>query len=193
MDVSKICLQTFNVSPPISLPPLSERINDIDPYWVHQIVAKDCRGWAGNYYTFEDGSRWAIPGDWNPGDQVLIIYDPEGGFDRWEEDFQQYVPVNIWEFFNITQNQTVRGNCWGFNRNGENGVRVSHFADYYNTVILSNGLTLHVDQAQDQLPVFTNWKKGDVVTTVCNKGSTNPHSLWNPPGPILNDIIVQQN
>lgn len=152
----------------------------IDPHWVHGIIEKDPLYWRSNF-TFEDGTIWTISGveNWNPGDQILITYDPEGGVDQWDYDFKYYYRSSTWEFFNITQNQTARGDCWDTNRNAKNIVKVSAFTNYYNTVLLSNGLILNFEKNKDALPIFVNWKKDDIVMTISKKGNSNQHCLWN--------------
>lgn len=159
---------------------IQERINDIDSRWIHEIIEKEPLYWKSQF-TFEDETTWTILSveNWNPGDLILITYDPEGGVDQWDFDFKQYYRTNMWEFFNLTQNHTARGNCWMFNKDAENIVKISGFTNYYHTVILSNGLVLSLKQDKDVPPIFINWKKDDIVMTICKKGEGNPHCLWN--------------
>jgi hypothetical protein len=182
LNFALLILSSFAVAAQTEMPRemkgIQVSITDLDPRWIHETIETDPQYWRSTF-TLEDGTIWTTCENWNPGDLILITYDPEGGVDQWDYDFNQYYRTNIWEFFNITQNQTARGNCWYSNRDSGNKVKVSAFTNYYNTVILSNGLLLSVEQDKDRLPIFVNWRKDDIVMTISRKGLANPYCLWN--------------
>lgn len=172
---------------------VQEMSKNIDPRWIHEIVGRVGPDWRYDY-MIENETVWQLYDGkhWDQGDQILIIYDQERGTYQWDSELEMNFLIGRWTFFNITKNHTATGDAWNVYIRGSLLIpKVISFTDYYNTVVLSNGLRLHSEKDIDQLPAFIKWKKGDMVMQVSKKDS--PHCLLNlETFEIASDLQIQQ-